>query len=802
MKHFNLVSKPVTSQGASSKSTGGGNTTIINNIVNNTSVETPESVYKGRITRDDLMALTEDQIGDNDLYLCYASYTPETAWSFGSRYFLNPDFTVSSSSSGVSIVKILNLVQGEHYRFSVSDTTGSVQLTITPCNLLGTQTHSPIVDTITSGGNISVSPTYNDQFVKVECSGTATISAYTAVNDGSFVQYIETVDYDAANHPIYEKKWRPVSLPSSTGVPRFSPLQHEISLITNMRPTGTSSDLYNEQKPGVYLCDVATYTLNGNLYTQNTYTYGTAGQPYAGSVDTRILTVPYAHYYMDGSERVFTHGALSAEDYSRLWNRTEALTVAEVQAGTGTEPKTISAANLHSLIQAGGGGTAYSAMTQEEIDAGTSTVAEVVSPKLLADNIYKTGSLNATATKLFLIGATLQATKSVAKSNVNCYIGTDNCLYSNGQKVLTSHQSLSGYARLSDIPTNVSSFNNDAGYTTNIGTITTVQKNGTTIASSGVANITVPTKVSDLTDESYWDALTQETTGTSNCYRVIATISHTPSQYHDWAATIELFGNSPSEFGGNVSFRMQAQDASSSQIATPDIYFIHRGESNDDTQLPYVRIYRRDATHLDIAVYKASVYTITRARLVNSFGTTITKVTNGGTYTNDPFIAEAARTYIATRYWTQQQGYLTEHQSLSSCAPKLHKHVFTAKLDGEGHVTILGVTGLSATHQYNAATHTQVVKFNTDITADWTLASVVSYHQGVDPNRWGASNYQVHTSSGITRVSFNITSLGTTSGSATSQGIPIQVYANPSALAAASGYELVFVSTSMSNYIY
>lgn len=39
------------------------------------------------------------------------------------------------------------------------------------------------------------------------------------------------------------------------------------------------------------------------------------------------------------------------------------------------------------------------------------------------------------------------------------------------------------------IPTNVSSFTNDAGYTTNTGTITKVQANGTDVASSGTANI-------------------------------------------------------------------------------------------------------------------------------------------------------------------------------------------------------------------------------------------------------------------------------------------------------------------------
>ena len=51
----------------------------------------------------------------------------------------------------------------------------------------------------------------------------------------------------------------------------------------------------------------------------------------------------------------------------------------------------------------------------------------------------KTSSANSTS-KLFLIGATSQsANASTTYSNSKCYVGTDNCLYSNSTKVLTSH---------------------------------------------------------------------------------------------------------------------------------------------------------------------------------------------------------------------------------------------------------------------------------------------------------------------------------------------------------------------------
>ena len=52
------------------------------------------------------------------------------------------------------------------------------------------------------------------------------------------------------------------------------------------------------------------------------------------------------------------------------------------------------------------------------------------------------GTTNKTATKMYLVGATEQSANPQTYSNSNTYIDTDNCLYSNGAKVLTSHQSI------------------------------------------------------------------------------------------------------------------------------------------------------------------------------------------------------------------------------------------------------------------------------------------------------------------------------------------------------------------------
>ena len=61
-------------------------------------------------------------------------------------------------------------------------------------------------------------------------------------------------------------------------------------------------------------------------------------------------------------------------------------------------------------------------------------------------------SSNLADTKLFLIGATSQTTRVATRSNVGCYIGTDNCLYSNGTKVRTDVVSRNSYNGTISVP--------------------------------------------------------------------------------------------------------------------------------------------------------------------------------------------------------------------------------------------------------------------------------------------------------------------------------------------------------------
>ena len=73
------------------------------------------------------------------------------------------------------------------------------------------------------------------------------------------------------------------------------------------------------------------------------------------------------------------------------------------------------------------------------VSDGTTTKTIQLAGKFTdADTKNTAGSTNSTS-KLFLVGATSQAANPQTYSNSKCYVGTDNCLYSNSKKVLTSH---------------------------------------------------------------------------------------------------------------------------------------------------------------------------------------------------------------------------------------------------------------------------------------------------------------------------------------------------------------------------
>ena len=92
------------------------------------------------------------------------------------------------------------------------------------------------------------------------------------------------------------------------------------------------------------------------------------------------------------------------------------------------------------------------------------------------------GSTNSTG-KLFIVGSAAQSANSQTYSNSKCYIGSDSCLYSNGAKVLTAHQSLADYVK-----------NTTIASATNLGLVKVYTKFGETFGWVGrpTHTITVP----------------------------------------------------------------------------------------------------------------------------------------------------------------------------------------------------------------------------------------------------------------------------------------------------------------------
>ena len=82
-----------------------------------------------------------------------------------------------------------------------------------------------------------------------------------------------------------------------------------------------------------------------------------------------------------------------------------------------------------------------------------------------SDTVNTAGATNLINKKLFLIGAESQTTSPQTYSNQYVYIGTDNCLYSLGKKVLTEHQAIYNLdlqTQVGDTVTKVTTFDPNA----------------------------------------------------------------------------------------------------------------------------------------------------------------------------------------------------------------------------------------------------------------------------------------------------------------------------------------------------
>ena len=117
-------------------------------------------------------------------------------------------------------------------------------------------------------------------------------------------------------------------------------------------------------------------------------------------------------------------------------------------------------------------------------------------PAWAAPTLNTAGAVEATSTKLYLIGTTTQGANPVTNSNALVYIGTDNKLYSNGTAVLTD---ISGYVKnnltyaTSDTTYALSAYQ---GYLLNRNDVTAVSLTTTTLTltvASGNLTASVPT---------------------------------------------------------------------------------------------------------------------------------------------------------------------------------------------------------------------------------------------------------------------------------------------------------------------
>lgn len=82
-----------------------------------------------------------------------------------------------------------------------------------------------------------------------------------------------------------------------------------------------------------------------------------------------------------------------------------------------------------------------------------------------SDTVNTAGATNLVDKKLFLIGAESQTTSPQTYSNQYVYVGTDNCLYSLGRKVLTEHQAIYNLdlqTQVGDVVTKVTTFDPNA----------------------------------------------------------------------------------------------------------------------------------------------------------------------------------------------------------------------------------------------------------------------------------------------------------------------------------------------------
>ena len=178
----------------------------------------------------------------------------------------------------------------------------------------------------------------------------------------------------------------------------------------------------------------------GTILTSGTSSVTLSGQTLTVKINGTSKSLTNTTYSSKAAASGGSDVSLVTTGEKYTWNNktSNTGTVTKVTAGTGLTGGDITTTGTIALATSGVTAGTYKRVTVDAYGRVTS------GDNTDSDTKNTAGTTNKTGTKMFLAAATEQSANPVTYSNSNCYIGTDNCLYSGGTKVLTAHQNISG----------------------------------------------------------------------------------------------------------------------------------------------------------------------------------------------------------------------------------------------------------------------------------------------------------------------------------------------------------------------
>lgn len=261
--------------------------------------------------------------------------------------------------------------------------------------------------TFVQGSNVTITPDATNRKITIA----ATDTKYTAGTDRLyFIGNNPTGGSANDTMTFWKGKGNGIAYFSTTGQLNNQPQQY--GFMINLVSGGEVQQLWFGQTAGI------SYKRGGNGSTTSMGAWTACDTTYSskaaasGGTDVSLVT--------------------TGEKY--VWNSktSNTGTVTKITAGTGLTGGDITTTGTIALATSGVTAGTYKRVTVDAYGRVTS------GDNTDSDTKNTAGTTNKTGTKMFLAAATEQNTNPVTYSNSNCYIGTDNCLYSGGNKVLTS----------------------------------------------------------------------------------------------------------------------------------------------------------------------------------------------------------------------------------------------------------------------------------------------------------------------------------------------------------------------------